>query len=88
MACPQLLLLGYAAVGLVLSMAHETVSRANNGGILYPQESESRDVRSLDGLWNFRLSPEPDPLTGFRERWFQKDLSQVGLHLFNADLTL
>ncbi|XP_021938962.1 beta-glucuronidase [Zootermopsis nevadensis] len=78
MACPQLLLLGYAAVGLVLSMAHETVSRANNGGILYPQESESRDVRSLDGLWNFRLSPEPDPLTGFRERWFQKDLSQTG----------
>ena len=47
--------------------------------MLYPQESESRDVRSLDGIWNFRLSPETDPLTGFRERWFQKDLSQVSV---------
>jgi hypothetical protein len=58
-------------------MVHEAVSRTNTGGILYPQESESRDVRSLDGIWNFRISPETDPLTGFRERWFQKDLSQV-----------
>jgi hypothetical protein len=73
------LLLGSTTVGLVLLMVHEVVSRTNTGGILYPQESESRDVRSLDGIWNFRLSPETDPLTGFRERWFQKDLSQVYL---------
>jgi hypothetical protein len=86
MACQQLLLLGCAAVGLVLLVAHETACRTNTGGILYPQESESRDVRSLDGIWNFRLSPETDPLTGFRDRWFQKDLSQVGLCLFNTDL--
>ncbi|KAJ9592381.1 hypothetical protein L9F63_015949 [Diploptera punctata] len=52
--------------------------RISAGGILYPKESESRDVRTLDGIWNFRLSPENDHLTGFRERWFQKDLSQTG----------
>jgi hypothetical protein len=86
MTSQQLLLLACAAVGLVLLMAHETASRTNAGGILYPQESESRDVRSLDGIWNFRLSPETDPLTGFRERWFQKDLSQVSLYLFNTHL--
>jgi len=79
MSCEQWLLLGCTAVGLVLLMATETTSRTNTGGMLYPQESESRDVRSLDGVWNFRLSPETDPLTGFRERWFQKDLSQVSL---------
>jgi hypothetical protein len=60
-------------------MVHDAVSRTNTAGILYPQESETRDVRSLDGIWNFRVSPETDPLTGFRERWFQKDLSQVSL---------
>lgn len=77
MAYMQWLLLGCTTLGLVLLMVHEAVSRTNTGGILYPQESESRDLRSLDGIWNFRLSPETDPLTGFRERWFQKDLSQV-----------
>jgi hypothetical protein len=72
-------------VGLVLLMVYGAVSRTNTGGILYPQESESRDVRSLDGIWNFRLSPETDPLTGFRERWFQKDLSQVCLPIGNGE---
>ncbi len=45
------------------------------GGILYPRESESREVKSLDGVWNFRLSP--DPYVGFKEKWFTKDLSRV-----------
>lgn len=46
-----------------------------HGGILYPRESESREVKSLDGIWNFRRSE--DPLIGFREKWFTKDLSRV-----------
>ncbi|XP_050437115.1 beta-glucuronidase isoform X1 [Adelges cooleyi] len=46
-------------------------------GILYPRESESREVKSLDGMWNFRLS-EPDSLIGFKERWYMKDLSKTG----------
>ena len=45
------------------------------GGILYPRESESREVKLLDGIWNFRKSD--DPLLGFREKWFAKDLSRV-----------
>ncbi|XP_026682496.1 beta-glucuronidase-like [Diaphorina citri] len=47
------------------------------GGILYPRESESREVRSLDGIWNFRVS-KGDPLVGFRERWYHKDLKVTG----------
>ncbi len=27
-------------------------------GLLYPMESESRQVRSLDGLWQFRLDED------------------------------
>ncbi|XP_025410641.1 beta-glucuronidase isoform X1 [Sipha flava] len=50
---------------------------ANTAGILYPRESESREVKSLDGMWNFRLSL-PDPLVGFKERWYMKDLSKSG----------
>ncbi|XP_065215861.1 beta-glucuronidase isoform X1 [Planococcus citri] len=47
------------------------------GGILYPRESESREVKSLDGIWNFRLS-DTDPLLGFKEKWYSKDLSKTG----------
>jgi beta-glucuronidase len=36
-------------------------------GILYPAESETRQVRSLDGIWSFRLDEDG---VGESERWF------------------
>nr|CAD7460959.1 unnamed protein product [Timema tahoe] len=68
----------YAYALLLLLRSSETLARISSGGILYPQESESRDVRTLDGVWNFRLSPESDPLVGFREHWYNKELRQTG----------
>lgn len=62
---------------LVLSIL-ALVTCVNTAGILYPRESESREVKSLDGMWNFRLSL-PDPLVGFKERWYMKELSKVCL---------
>lgn len=47
------------------------------GGILYPRDSETRQTVSLDGVWNFVLSPINDPLIGFRELWFKKDITKV-----------
>lgn len=47
-------------------------------GLLYPRESESREIRSLDGLWDFVVSPEGDALRGYREGWYAlDDLSKV-----------
>nr|CAD7259019.1 unnamed protein product [Timema shepardi] len=66
------------AYALLLLRSGVTLARISSGGILYPQESESRDVRTLDGVWNFRLSPESDPLVGFREHWYNKELRQTG----------
>lgn len=34
-------------------------------------------VRSLDGLWDFVVSPEGDALKGYTEGWFTDDLSKV-----------
>ncbi|EFN67454.1 Beta-glucuronidase [Camponotus floridanus] len=45
-------------------------------GLLYPRESESREVRSLDGLWDFAVS-EGDALRGYREGWYALDLSKA-----------
>lgn len=47
------------------------------GGILFPRESETREVVSLDGLWNFALAPTTDPSMGHREAWYQKGLTKV-----------
>ncbi|CAL1689343.1 unnamed protein product [Lasius platythorax] len=48
-------------------------------GLLYPRESESREIKSLDGLWDFTVSPEGDALKGYREGWYAlDDLSKVG----------
>ncbi|XP_037069999.1 beta-glucuronidase-like [Pollicipes pollicipes] len=33
---------------------------------LQPQDSEYRELRSLDGVWQFRLAPRADPERGFR----------------------
>ncbi|XP_063225290.1 beta-glucuronidase isoform X2 [Bacillus rossius redtenbacheri] len=64
------LVLGAAVLG--------AAARDGPGGGLYPRQSESRDVRSLDGVWDFRLSPESDPLLGFREHWYSQPLRQTG----------
>ena len=46
-------------------------------GLLYPRDSESRDVRELNGLWNFRADYSPDRNAGFEEEWYKEPLSQV-----------
>lgn len=43
-------------------------------GLLYPRASETRNLRSLDGIWNFIRSDTNDPAEGIREQWFLKDL--------------
>ena len=44
-----------------------TLQCAPINGILYPEESEARQIRSLDGLWQFRLDEDG---VGETERWF------------------
>ena len=46
-------------------------------GVLYPEPTESREVFSIDGTWNFRLAPEFDPDAGFRDKWYAQQLQKV-----------
>ena len=46
--------------------------------LLYPRASESRDILSLDGMWEFRVSPAGDPDAGFREAWYLRRLADSG----------
>jgi beta-glucuronidase len=63
--------------GLLVLLMFCTVLHATVSGILYPRESESREVISLDGIWKFRTSPTEDQEKGFRNKWFSTDLEEV-----------
>ncbi|XP_033215452.1 beta-glucuronidase isoform X1 [Belonocnema kinseyi] len=47
-------------------------------GLLYPRESESREVKSLDGMWDFLVSPAGHALKGYKEAWYADELSKAG----------
>lgn len=46
-------------------------------GLLYPRESETREVRSLDGIWHFIRSNASDPAQGLREQWYKQALKKT-----------
>ncbi len=52
-------------------------------GLLYHAASETRNLRSLDGIWNFVRSNTNDPAEGIREQWFQKDLRSSNRSVIN-----
>ncbi|CAG7822813.1 unnamed protein product, partial [Allacma fusca] len=56
---------------------HDIVAQGTLG-ILYPQDSESREIKSLDGIWNFRLAPRLQPDLGFQQEWYSKPLDETG----------
>lgn len=50
-------------------------------GLLYPRESETRELKSLDGMWNFVKSNQTAPTEGIRDKWYLNDLSKVSNNL-------
>ncbi|KAL1494471.1 hypothetical protein ABEB36_010067 [Hypothenemus hampei] len=69
-------------VPLVGLMFLKTCCKASihKGGILYPRESESRQVTVLDGIWNFvapSVNFSGNPLIGFEQHWYKRDLKDI-----------
>ena len=45
---------------------------------LYPKESETREVKLLNGIWNFRVIPlGVDQKIGFTDKWYSQPLALV-----------
>ncbi|TFK12972.1 gap junction delta-2 protein [Platysternon megacephalum] len=51
---------------------------ALGGGMLYPRESASRELKELNGIWSFRADFSPQRDKGFVQQWYQKPLRQSG----------
>ncbi|KAK9877172.1 hypothetical protein WA026_016920 [Henosepilachna vigintioctopunctata] len=50
-------------------------------GILYPQDSETRQRVSLDGIWNFVQANTTKPLDGYSEHWYTKSLKDLNVNV-------
>nr|XP_005283479.1 beta-glucuronidase isoform X1 [Chrysemys picta bellii] len=51
---------------------------ALGGGMLYPRESASRELKELNGLWSFRADFSAQRDKGFVQQWYRKPLRQSG----------
>ncbi|XP_037944931.1 beta-glucuronidase isoform X2 [Teleopsis dalmanni] len=69
--------MGWGFRRLVSSLVIVNKEISQTSGMLYPRESETREVRSLDGIWNFVKSDESNPTQGVREKWYKDDLGKV-----------
>ena len=52
-----------------------------SNGLLFPRESESREIKELNGIWNFRVDNSSTRTAGFDKEWYQKPLKQVHVTL-------
>jgi beta-glucuronidase len=62
---------------LLLYLALSLLSNAESAGILYPRASETRELITLDGLWNFALTNSTDPVRGHVDKWYQINFKEV-----------
>ncbi|KAI0212759.1 Beta-glucuronidase [Lamellibrachia satsuma] len=46
--------------------------------MLYPRESETRNIQELDGMWNFRADTSAARNVGMKAKWFEKPLAKTG----------
>uniref|UniRef100_A0A8C9XTP1 Beta-glucuronidase n=1 Tax=Sander lucioperca TaxID=283035 RepID=A0A8C9XTP1_SANLU len=47
-------------------------------GMLFPRESSSREVKELNGRWDFRADKSPNRNQGFEKAWYKSRLAETG----------
>lgn len=63
----------WVALGLLLC----SCALALQGGMLFPVETPSRELKVLDGLWHFRADFSENRLLGFEQQWYRQPLREV-----------
>ena len=71
---------------LVLSVVATLVCLGAARGLLYPRESESREVKQLDGLWQFRADFSSSRQEGFVDKWYSQPLASVRTYVQHSPL--
>ena len=71
-------LLLFLAVFSTVRLSQAT-SASKLPGMLFPRDSESRQVKDLSGFWNFRADMSANRNAGFEQQWYAKPLWEVRL---------
>lgn len=66
----------YSAIAVVVLLSVPNVLSA---GMLFPRESESRQITDLSGMWNFRADMSVSRNEGFENKWYSKPLLEVNI---------
>lgn len=66
-----------SAMVQVLLISMTLIAHLCTANILYPIESESRELRTLHGLWYFKISPPLDQMVGFNNKWYTTKFETV-----------
>ncbi|XP_019277300.1 beta-glucuronidase isoform X1 [Panthera pardus] len=72
------MLRGPAAVWAALGPLLWACGLALRGGMLYPRESPSRELKELNGLWSFRADFSENRRQGFEQQWYRTPLRESG----------
>ena len=67
----------FVQVVSVLAFAGFSLAMAVLPGMLFPRDTERREVKDLSGLWDFRADMSQNRNGGFEQMWFAKPLRQV-----------
>ncbi|KAM7441552.1 hypothetical protein ABFA07_009429 [Porites harrisoni] len=70
-------LLLFLAVFSTVRLSQAT-SASKLPGMLFPRDSESRQVKDLSGFWNFRADMSANRNAGFEQQWYAKPLWETG----------
>ncbi|KAG8451786.1 hypothetical protein GDO86_003832 [Hymenochirus boettgeri] len=54
------------------------LAHALNGGMLYPRETPTRELKELNGVWSFRADKSTQRDQGFQEQWYKRPLRETG----------
>lgn len=65
----------------IVAALNISLIRAALPGMLFPKDSERREVKDLSGMWDFRADMSDNRNGGFENMWFAKPLWQVSLEI-------
>ncbi|KAM4701337.1 beta-glucuronidase isoform 1-T2 [Discoglossus pictus] len=54
------------------------LAHALEGGMLYPRETPTRELKELNGIWSFRADKSPERDAGFQKQWYKRPLRETG----------
>ncbi|XP_072272210.1 beta-glucuronidase isoform X1 [Pyxicephalus adspersus] len=64
--------------GLTLLLVSTGLTQAVTGGMLYPRETPTRELKELNGVWSFRADTSPGRDEGFAKQWYKSPLRTTG----------